>query len=378
MQRKQDKLTAGSHIIIDRNNVISADVADLEQRMTRAEGNIEDLDDITAEQGSLLTRTTQLAQQNSQEIIRVEHELHTELNKKQDALTAGEGITITKVGNDTVISSTGGGGGTGNYNDLQNKPRINGHELFGDKTASELGINVPTKVSQLQNDAQYVTVSYHDATKQNVINDLEEIRSSAATAMQPGDNISDLDNDAGYITNSALDGYATEQWVSSQGYLTEHQHIKTINHQTITGDGDVEIDTGKVDDVRVNGSSVVTNKIANITIPDIVMGRNFITNVKVGHLEAGTQINATDKITDILYAMLFKEPSAELKFYYGAADVVPSSLEGLTEVDNINVEELLTQGIIQNIATGDPQTEEGQYPVIAISKVPNKLIGLSQ
>ena len=36
---------------------------------------------------------------------------------------------------------------------------------------------------------------------------------------------SGLTNDAGYITSSALDGYATEQWVGEQGYLTEHQDI---------------------------------------------------------------------------------------------------------------------------------------------------------
>lgn len=42
----------------------------------------------------------------------------------------------------------------------------------------------------------------------------------------------------------SLDGYATEQWVENQGYLTEHQHLKTINGQSLIGDGDIEIGTG--------------------------------------------------------------------------------------------------------------------------------------
>lgn len=42
----------------------------------------------------------------------------------------------------------------------------------------------------------------------------------ANTAIQPLDNISGLTNDAGYITSSALSGYATETWVGQQGYLT--------------------------------------------------------------------------------------------------------------------------------------------------------------
>jgi hypothetical protein len=40
------------------------------------------------------------------------------------------------------------------------------------------------------------------------------------TALQPNDNISELTNNAGYITSSALSGYATETWVGQQGYIT--------------------------------------------------------------------------------------------------------------------------------------------------------------
>ena len=45
------------------------------------------------------------------------------------------------------------------YDGLINKPKINGHTLEGDLSASELGINVPTKVSDLDNDAHYATES---------------------------------------------------------------------------------------------------------------------------------------------------------------------------------------------------------------------------
>lgn len=38
----------------------------------------------------------------------------------------------------------GGGGGTSNYNDLSNKPSINGVELSGNKTTSQIGISVPS------------------------------------------------------------------------------------------------------------------------------------------------------------------------------------------------------------------------------------------
>ena len=71
---------------------------------------------------------------------------------KQDKLTAGSGIEIDE---NNIISAIGGSGTT-NYNSLSNKPKINGVELSGDKTNKDLGINIPTKLSELDNDEGYV------------------------------------------------------------------------------------------------------------------------------------------------------------------------------------------------------------------------------
>lgn len=43
------------------------------------------------------------------------------------------------------------------YEKIENKPNINGVELVGDKTAKELGIIVPIKTSELENDSGYLT-----------------------------------------------------------------------------------------------------------------------------------------------------------------------------------------------------------------------------
>ena len=63
------------------------------------------------------------------------------------------------------------------YEDLINKPSINGVELMGNKSTDDLGIEIPEKVSDLTNDAGYIT--------------------SAALPTK----VSDLTNDSGYITN---------------------------------------------------------------------------------------------------------------------------------------------------------------------------------
>ena len=56
-------------------------------------------------------------------------------------------------------SSESGGGGISNYDDLENKPKINGVELLGDKTNSDL--KIPMEYVDLSSDImQNVTISY--------------------------------------------------------------------------------------------------------------------------------------------------------------------------------------------------------------------------
>ena len=69
------------------------------------------------------------------------------------------------------------------------------------------------------------------------------------TALQPNDNVSELNNDAGYITNSALNGYATETYVDTglatkQATLVSGTNIKTVNGNSLLGEGDLTIQSG--------------------------------------------------------------------------------------------------------------------------------------
>lgn len=51
----------------------------------------------------------------------------------------------------------------------------------------------------------------------------------------------DMENKADRSEIPSLSGYATEQWVENQNYLTEHQPLKTINGQVISGTGNITI-----------------------------------------------------------------------------------------------------------------------------------------
>ena len=91
-----------------------------------------------------------------------------------DQTTGTPSVTVTASGPDTAKvfafafsgikgESGGGGGGTSNYNDLSNKPQIQGVTLSGNKTAEDLGLalsaDVPTKTSDLTNDSGFITSS---------------------------------------------------------------------------------------------------------------------------------------------------------------------------------------------------------------------------
>lgn len=87
-------------------------------------------------------------------------------------------ITITKKDGTQesveVYDGDAGSGGTNSYENLNNKPSINGIELIGDKTLEQLGAfsgsyndledtpTIPTSTSQLTNDSGFTTTSYVD------------------------------------------------------------------------------------------------------------------------------------------------------------------------------------------------------------------------
>lgn len=123
-----------------------------------------------------------------------EQELSDALATKQDTLTAGTGISIEN----GVISST--------------------------QTSAEWG-NIGGTLSD-QTDLQNAL-----NTKQDIISDLTDIRNGAAlgsTALQPNDNITELNNNAGFIT-----GITSSDVTTALGY-TPYNSSNPSNYQTAT------------------------------------------------------------------------------------------------------------------------------------------------
>lgn len=127
-------------------------------------------------------------------------------------VTGGTKIaTITINGVDTDIYAPTGGSGTGDYNLLTNHPSINGVELSGNKTLAQLGIASATAL----------------AGKQDAITPTNKLAYSlllgAPTELSAfTDNLGSnpVHTHSQYLTANALNGYATQTWVTGKGYLT--------------------------------------------------------------------------------------------------------------------------------------------------------------
>lgn len=127
---------------------------------------------------------------------------------------------------------------TGSYNDLNNKPTI------------------PTKSSDLTNDA---FVRY-DSANQNLSN---EQKLNARNNIGAG--TSNFDGNYNSLTNKPN---IPSEYILPVATSTVLGGVKVGDNINIDSDGTISVsDTGKVDDVKVNGNTVVTNKIANVIVP---------------------------------------------------------------------------------------------------------------
>lgn len=149
------------------------------------------------------------------------------------------------------------------YDDLVNKPSINGVVLEGNKTAGELGIDIDTtnfytkrevneriadSITGIENEfGNYYTKTQSDNKYQPKGNYLTSIPSEYVTESELSGknyatkseiptiptNISSFNNDSGYITNSALSGYASETYVSDN-YQPKGNYLTSIPDIYIT------------------------------------------------------------------------------------------------------------------------------------------------
>ena len=167
-------------------------------------------------------------------------DLQDALDAKQDVLTAGEGIDIT----DNVISNTQTSAEWGNIQGtLSNQTDLQDALNAKQDTISDLST---IRSNASKGASAYGTIqNYGDIVTYNAANFATSAQGELAdTALQPGDDISELVNDAGYITGinstdvtTAL-GYTPYDASNPAGYITSAalptNYVTTNTAQTIS------------------------------------------------------------------------------------------------------------------------------------------------
>lgn len=160
---------------------------------------------------------------------------------------------------------TSSGGGTSDYNDLENKPKINNVVLEGNLTLNDLGIIIPDLKNYITEDA--LNTALLEYAKKSDIPSVEGLLSEtkAQELYQPKGSYA-LKSDIPDTSN-----LASKKEVET---AISDQKFKTINGQEITGEGNIEIQGGStvtVDDA-LNAESV--NPVQNKVITEQINSMN--------------------------------------------------------------------------------------------------------
>lgn len=164
------------------------------------------------------------------------------------------------------IGTSSGEGGTSDYTDLENKPKINNVVLDGNLSLEDLGIIIPSLENYVTKEALNTALS--DYAKKTDIPSVEGLLSEikAQELYQPkGD----------YALKSELPNTADLATKKEVTEAISNQKFKTINNQKITGEGNIEIQGGgssvTVDDA-LNAESV--NPVQNKVITEQINAMN--------------------------------------------------------------------------------------------------------
>ena len=153
-------------------------------------------------------------------------ELRKEIEGKQDQLVSG--TNIKTINSQSLLGSgniTIEGGGSSDYNDLTNKPTLNGTELKGNvtiTTVSEDAKNISANASSISNLKEEVSKKANQT-------ELDTLSSTVKT------------NTKNIETNTNDIAANTANITKKQDQLVSGTNIKTVNNQSLLGSGNVDV-----------------------------------------------------------------------------------------------------------------------------------------
>ena len=304
LENKTNVLENDLNTLNNKTNVLEADVTNLNNKTSVLEADVTNLNNeikLKADKTEIPTKTSDLTNDSGY----ITNEYHDVT--KQDVLVSGTNIktingnSVLGSGN-LVIES-----GSGDYNDLTNKPSINSVSLVGNKTLDDLDIQ--SKITAI-NKIPYSNISdtpdLTDYAKLDELNTFEHdqtIKSQmySGLVLENGSNPSEFAN-LGYDgfrknnVNVAWSNIATTMEVSAkQDILVSGSNIKTVNGNSLLGSGDIEIagriiETGEANSGHYvkydTGLLICTKEVAfsNIAVSVGAFAGTYGANVNLGNM----------------------------------------------------------------------------------------------
>lgn len=266
---------------------------------------------------------------------------------------------------------TSSGGGTSDYNDLENKPKINNVVLEGNLSLEELGIIIPDLKNYVTEDA--LNTALLDYAKKSDIPSIEGLLSEvkAQELYQPKGEYA-LKSELPDTTDLATKTEVTD--------AISNQKFKTINNQEITGEGNIEIQGGgssvTVDDALSTESiNPVQNKVITQSINQI--------NTEVGEKQPKGDYALKTDIPDISAFITEAQVDTKLESYAPKTDIpdvsgLASKEEVSTAISNqqfktVNGQAITGEGNIE-IQGGSTVTVDEALSETSVNPVQNKVI----
>lgn len=262
---------------------------------------------------------------------------------------------------------------SGDYNQLTNKPQINSVELSGNKTLADLGIqaagnyalksDIPTKVSELQNDSQFVTeTALTDGLAPKA--DKTYVDEQLATKQPVGDyaTTSDLALKADKSTVDTLQEQVTSNTsaiATKQDTLVSGESIRTINNLSLLGEGNINV--GDVPSITVENEQIPNETDFNRVAEAAANNRAVLIRIKTtemtltsnywqyassesqrGFIAYATYLSETNNIT--LKAYIIENQPVMVETY---DKELQEELVSGTNIKTINGESILGSGNIE-------------------------------
>ena len=150
LDQKLDAMKEDIETIDGKADTNASNISSLSSRVGDVESDVSDLDTVTSGHTTAISGLNTTVEQHTTDISNTNQSLTNHTGSK---INTQDGVHGIRYYNDALaykdknntwqnIETGGGGGGTGDYPDLTNKPSINGVELLGNKVIGLLSTNI--------------------------------------------------------------------------------------------------------------------------------------------------------------------------------------------------------------------------------------------